>query len=298
MNMKLTSIQIVLYLIFIICILLISYYYTSTQNNTTQNNTTTIKNATKTKEGFSDDTVPDDILKEEVNKVLVKLNITDASTQNKIFNYITSLTTLLNKYKYIDAPISINNNGTMCDNWGSYNNGEYSSSLNSCLNMDFQGQYNRTCLSNNNLVSCSNYYNDGEIENLNNINTDELVNNAKYNIYLGLNEINTNVNKAHVDMTTVLTDYISKRNLENQQKYFIRYNEYNLEDKKKIMNKSSKEFEKTENDININKIQFQQTVEQNNYNEAKKNKYYNYIFYTVILIIIVGLLNFMFSKLE
>ena len=296
--MKLTSIQIVLYLIFIICILLISYYYTSTQNNTTQNNTTTIKNATKTKEGFSDDTVPDDILKEEVNKVLVKLNITDASTQNKIFNYITSLTTLLNKYKYIDAPISINNNGTMCDNWGSYNNGEYSSSLNSCLNMDFQGQYNRTCLSNNNLVSCSNYYNDGEIENLNNINTDELVNNAKYNIYLGLNEINTNVNKAHVDMTTVLTDYISKRNLENQQKYFIRYNEYNLEDKKKIMNKSSKEFEKTENDININKIQFQQTVEQNNYNEAKKNKYYNYIFYTVILIIIVGLLNFMFSKLE
>ena len=296
--MKLTSIQIVLYLIFIICILLISYYYTSTQNNTTQNNTTTIKNATKTKEGFSDDTVPDDILKEEVNKVLVKLNITDASTQNKIFNYITSLTTLLNKYKYIDAPISINNNGTMCDNWGSYNNGEYSSSLNSCLNMDFQGQYNRTCLSNNNLVSCSNYYNDGEIENLNNINTDELVNNAKYNIYLALNEINTNVNKAHVDMTTVLTDYISKRNLENQQKYFIRYNEYNLEDKKKIMNKSSKEFEKTENDININKIQFQQTVEQNNYNEAKKNKYYNYIFYTVILIIIVGLLNFMFSKLE
>ena len=289
--MKLTSIQIVLYLIFIICILLISYYYTSTLNNTTLNNT-------KTKEGFSDNTVSDDVLKEEINKVLVNLNITDASIQNKVFTYITSLSTILNKYKFIDAPISVNNNGTLCDNWGSYNNSAYSSSLNSCLNMNFQGQYNRTCLSNNNLVSCSNYYSDGKIDKLNNINTDELVNNAKYNIYLGISNINNDVYKASLNMNKVLTDYISKRNLENQQKYFIKYNTYNLEDKKKIINKSSKEFEKTENDVNINKIQFQQTVEQNNYNEAKKNKYYNYIFYTVILIIIVGLLNFMFSKLE
>ena len=65
--MKLTSIQIVLYLIFIICILGISYYYTSidsnditsnntTSNNTTSNNTTSIKNSSKTKlkENFSE----------------------------------------------------------------------------------------------------------------------------------------------------------------------------------------------------------------------------------------------------
>jgi hypothetical protein len=303
--MKLTSFQIVLYLIFIICILLISYYYitSNTPNyNTPIHNTqiynTNLKksNQLNTKEGFTDDTGSNDALKKEINEELNKLNIKDVITQKKIFTYLTSLASLLNKYNYIDAPITMNNNGKMCENWGNYSNGEYNASLNSCLNIP--GQNDRTCLNNNTLVSCSKYYNDGQIENLNNIDTNELVNNSKYNIYLGINDINTNVNKANIDMTIILTDYISKRNLENQQKYFIKYNEYNLSDKKKIIDKTNKEFEKTENDVNINKIQFQQSVEQNNQTEAKKNKYYNYIFYTVILIIIVSLLNFMFSNLE
>ena len=304
--MKLTSIQIILYLIFIIYILLISYYYytsTNTLNNSipnynTPNYNTPLKksNQINTKEGFTDNTGSNDALKKEINEELNKLNIKDVITQNKIFTYLTSLAELLNKYNYIDAPISINNNGKMCENWGNYSNGAYNSSLNSCLNIP--GQSDRTCLNNNTLVSCSKYYNDGQIENLNNIDTNELVNNSKYNIYLGINEINTNVNKANIDMTTILIDYIAKRNLENQQKYFIKYNEYNLSDKKKIIDKTNKEFVKTENDVNINKIQFQQTVEQNKQTEAKNTKYYNYIFYTIILIIIVGLLNFMFSKLE
>jgi len=311
--MKVTSIQIVLYLIFIVCILLISYYYTSITTYTTTHkqiyNTpnnpfiynTTIKKSnqtkTKTKEGFTDDTnVSNDALKEEINSQLNKLNITDVITQNKIFTYITSLATLLNKYNNIDAPITINNNGKICENWGNYSNGAYNASLNSCIKLP--GQNDRSCLNNNSLVSCSKYYSDGQIEDLNNINTNDLVNNSKYNIYLGINDINTNVNKANIDMSKIVTDYISKRNLENQQKFFIKYNEYNLNDKKKMIDKTNKEYEKTENDVNISKINFQQTVEQNNKNDAKKNKYYYYIVYTVILIIIVGLLNFMFSKIE
>jgi hypothetical protein len=300
--MKLTSIQIVLYLIFIICILGISYYYTSIESNDTiTNNTTSIKNSpnTKIKENFGDTTTDvNNALKLEINTELDKLNVKDVITQNKIFTHITSLLTLLNKYKYIDAPITINNNGKLCDNWGPFNKAEYASSLNKCIITSLPGQHDRICLSNNNLVSCSKYYYDGKIDSLNTIDVNEILNNAKYNIYLGISDINNDIYNANIDMTTVLTDYIGKRNLENQQKYFIKYNEYNLEDKKKIINKNNKEFEKTENDVNINKIQFQQTVEQNNYNEAKKTKYYNYIFYTVILIIIVGILNFMFSSLE
>ena len=296
--MKLTSIQIVLYIIFIICILLISYYYTYTNTKYIPKKHNTNNNIQiNTKEGFADDeSGANNSLRKEINEELTRLNIIDGNIKNKIFNYITSLTTLLNKYNYIDAPIPINNNGKMCDAWGGYSNGEYSASLNSCINIP--GQNNRTCLNNNNLVSCSKYYDDGEIENLNSINTNDMVNNSKYNIYLAINDININLNKANLDMSKILTEYISKRNLENQQKYFITYNEYNLEDKKKIIDKTNKEFEKTENEVNINKIQFQQTVEQNNKNDAKKNQYYNYIFYTVILIIIVGLLNFMFSNMD
>lgn len=296
--MKLTSIHIVFYLIFIICILLISYYYTSTTtlNNTILNNTTSQSKQSKTKEGFSDNTTINDALKEEINIELAKLNIPDVITRDKVFSYLTSLSSTLNKYKYIDAPITINNNGKLCDYWSNYNNGAHTAALNTCINIP--GQTDRTCLNDNRLVSCSKYYNDGKIEQLNTIDTNDLVNSSKYNIYLGINEININLNKADTDMTKLLTDYIAKRNLANQQKYFIKYNDYNLEDKKKIISRTNKEFEQTENNVNINKIQFQQTVEQNNQSEAQKNKYYNYIFYTVILIIIVGILNFMFSKIN
>jgi hypothetical protein len=290
--MKLTSIQIVLYLIFIICIIFISYYYI----NTSYINTTKKNNIYKEKEGFTDNKNNNNPLKEEINIELNKLNIKDVNTQKKIFTYITSLQKLLNKYNNLDVAITINNNGQLCDNWGNYSNGAYNASKNSCLNIP--GQNEKTCLNNNSLVSCSKYFDDGEIDNLININTNDLVNNSKYNIYLGINNINTNLNKANIDMTTILTDYIAKRNLENQQDYFIKYNEYNLADKKKIIDKTNKEFEKTENNVNINKIQFQQTVEQNNVIENKYNNYYNYIFYTIIGIIIVGILNFMFSNLD
>ena len=87
--MKLTSIQIVLYIIFIICILLISYYYTNTYTNT--------KSKYNNKEEFTDNTGAKNALKEEINSELDKLNITDVLTQKKIFNYVTSLAELLPK---------------------------------------------------------------------------------------------------------------------------------------------------------------------------------------------------------
>ena len=308
--MKLTRSQILVSILFFIFIVAIGAYYiftykndssytTLTNNNNINNdNQKKIKNTVKkyTKEDFADDsTGVDDDLKEEINRELAKLNVNDATTQNKIFTYITSLAKLLNKYNYIDAPITVNNNGKVCDAWGNYSNGAYSAYINSCINVP--GQIGRTCLNNNNLISCSKYYEDGQIESLNNINTNDLLNNSKYNIYLAINDVNVNLNKANVDMTNILTDYISKRNLENQQLYFIKYNEYNLDDKQKMIDKTNKEFEKTENDVNINKIQFQQVADQNTLNDTKKAKYYNYSFYLIIFIIIVGFLNFMFSKI-
>ena len=295
--MKSTGSQILVSILFFISILAIGIYYSFAYKTDSRYTTLTYNNTVKkyTKEDFADDTKNEDnALKTEINTELAKLNVNDATTQNKIFTYITSMANLLNKYNNIDAPVTVNNNGKVCDAWGNYSNGAYTAYINSCINVP--GQNGRSCLNNNNLVSCSKYYDDGQIDQLNNVNTDDLLNSSKYNIYLGINEVNVNLNKANIDMTNLLTDYISKRNLENQQKFFIKYNEYNLDDKQKIIDKTNKEFEKTENDVNINKIQFQQVVEQNTLNDAKKEKYYNYSYYLIILILIVGFLNLMFSK--
>lgn len=280
--MKLTSIQIALYIIFIICVLLISYYYTNTPNTPNTYN----------KESFTN---TEDTLKLTINNDLDKLNVTDNFVRNKIYDYISSLSKTLNNYSYLDSPITVNNNGYMCDNWGMYENGKYKDNNNNCIAMT--GETERKCLSNNALTSCSNYYNDNQIETLNTINITDILNSAKYNIMNGVSKIASDLIKSEREINNVLDDLISKRNLENQQLYFINYNNNNLDDKQKILEKSNKDIDKTENKVNINKIQFQQAIKSNITNDTKISKYYSYIKWLIILIIFVGILNFFFSEI-
>jgi hypothetical protein len=273
-----TSIQILVYIIFIIFIILIGYFFTNTNTNT--------------KEGF---TVAEDTLRLTINNELDKLNINNIDIQSKLYNYLSSLTNILNKYKITDAPITLNNDGNLCEYWNMYENGLYKDKNTSCIIIP--GHSARKCLNNNSLTSCSNYYDDGEINKLNNINTLDILNSAQYNIFLGVSKLNSDLVKYNNDMTNKLNDFIAKRNLENQQLYFINYNNSNLDDKKKIFDKSNKDFEKSENEVNINKIQFQQLVKTNSTNDNKLTKYYNYITWLIISILVIGLLNFFFSEI-
>ena len=85
--------------------------------------------------------------------------------------------------------------------------------------------------------------------------------------------------------------------MENQQLYFIEYNDSNLNDKKKLIDNSKDEFEKVENDLNINKMNFSIFLDQNNNNDSITNVYYKIIYGLIIFIIVIGVLNLLFSEL-
>jgi hypothetical protein len=315
--MKLTSFQIVVYIIFIICIVLISYYYTnqhtnqhtnrkegfndSNENNesnkSNENNENNDKNKNKNKDNDNDNDNDNNDSNEELTKDITenleRLNITDSGIQTAVINYITSFIKFLSTYKKVEVPITVNNNG-LCEKWGSYNNGAYKNQQNNCIKINDDTQ----CLSNNKLVSCSNYYNDGRINKLSNMNIENIINTVKYNIFTEINGINADINKKNQKIKKILDDLILKRNLENQQKYFINYNTRNLEDKKILLNKNSIDFEKSENEVNVNKIQFEQNTQLNKTTTNRMNLYYNIIIWLIILLIIVGLMNFAFSETE
>jgi len=277
--MKLTPAQIALYIIFIILILLIGYYYSSINNT----------------DGFQDSASPSSLYELQITNDLTTAGIKDVPTQNKIIEYLKNLNLILDKYKTLDVPITVNNNGNVCENWDMYANGKYEANNNNCIKIDGKG--NPKCLDNNILTSCSNYYKDGEINKLSNINTKDILDSAKYNIIVEMTNINGDLTQKSNDINNILNELISKRNLENQQLYFIDYNNDNLDDKKKIFNKYNKEFEKTANDVNINTSQFKQFIASNESMNAQKDKYYNYIIWLIILLIFVGILNFFFSNI-
>ena len=79
---------------------------------------------------------------------------------------------------------------------------------------------------------------------------------------------------------------------------FIKYNTANLDDKQKLIDKTTKEFEKNENEVNINKINFSRILASNSSNDSKSSLYYKIIVGLLITIIVLGVLYILFSNIE
>ena len=276
--MTITCTQIVLYISFISCIILISYYYKHTNYN---------------ESFYNDGNLSLEQLRQQ--NELESMDIKDIETKTKIIGYFTEFQKLLTKADSMDAPISINNNGNECEYWDNYDNGKYKDYNNKCIKIT--NSTTRQCLSNNVLTSCSRYYKDGKIERLSKVNTNDIMDNLKYHTLVDLKEKEKELSEKNKEIEYILSELISKRNLENQQLYFINYNNNNLEDKKTLYEKTNKEFERAENDVNINKIQFQDFLEKKESIGKDLDTYYSYIKWLIILLIIVGLFNFMFSEI-
>ncbi len=295
--MKLSTTQILLYIIFIISVIVISYYYTNCNSNNNINNNTINNNTINTVENFNNRNLSLNELK--LDNELESNDINDIEVKTKLINYLTDLQKLLKKTETMDVAISINNNGNICDDWGMYSDGKYKYNNNNCIKINNSNK--RRCLSNNILTSCSNYYKDDEqgnnIDKMLKIDTEEIMDRVKYNTFTGFKITRSELSKYNDDIDNVLSDLISKRNLENQQLYFIDYNNNNLNDKKNLFDKTNKEFEKAENDVNINKIQFHEFLEKKEILNKKNNSYYYYVKILIILLIVVGLFNFMFTEL-
>ena len=291
--MKLTSSQIVLYIIFIICILLIGYYYSDINNTDGFLDTTPTEpqQPTATPNATSSSPAPTNL---EIQNYINNIDIQDIPSKNKIIDYLSSLYNTLEKYKNIDPTITINNNGYICENWDMYNNGKYKSDNNSCIKIDNKGS--PKCLELNNPVSCSKYYSDGKIDKLTNINIKDIIDSAKYNIILELGNIKEDFNKKEIEINKLVNELISKRNLENSQLYFIDNNNSNLDDKKQIYEQNNKDFTILENDVNMNQIHFKKSLSQSRIMSVDKDKYFNYIIWLIILLCVVGLFNFSLTE--
>ena len=282
--MKLSSIQILLYIIFIISVIVISYYYSNNSYNI------------NTIENFNNKDLTLDELKFQND--LENMDIKDIEIKTKIVNYLKKLQIMLKQIEKLNVPININNNGKLCNDWGMYDNGKYIKDKNNCIKI--HNKRHTQCLSNNILTSCSHYYYDNNGNNINKlskIDIKDIMDTIKSNIILDLKSTENDISNFNDNIDNVLNDLISKANLEKQQKYFIDYNNNNLNDKKILFDKTNKEYEKSENNVNINKIQFQEFLEKKEIINKKSNYYYYYIKLLIILLIFVGMLNFMFTEL-
>ena len=277
--MKITNCQMNLFIIFFLIILIITLYY--------------VNNNTHKLESFNDNAIPTN------TQALISNPLPDIIVDNKPINdmitaYSNNLAIALSHYNILDFPITINNDNKLCDSWDTYNNSKYKSKDNQCLIVD--GQTERKCLSNSNLVPCSNYYNNININKLNFVDTNQILNTFNINMQSGHNSVNQNLEDKFEKLKLIIYDIVLKTNIETQQKYFIQYNDINLDDKTKLVNKTTDEFEAAENDVNINQMNFSIFLEKNNNNDSKNYFYYKIVIGIIITMVIVGILNLIFTE--
>ena len=255
------------YFIFILCISLITFYYIKNYNSNNYENFYFETNNTNYLNQFNDSEISNIKLKNEIN------------------NNLNSITTILNKYSVVDPAININNTGNVCDN----------TLLNNCKIKDPSKTTDYTCLNGGVDTSCSNYF-DNTIKKLMNIDLSSL--RTRDNIILHTSQLIKNIKNQNNEIKLILDSLLDKINIKDQQKMFINYNIANLDDKKTLVNKTTDEYEKNENDININKINFKNLSSKNNNNVSKINLYYKILIGIVIIIIIVGLFNLFITEMN
>ena len=291
--MGITNNQIKIIVIFLICIGIITILYikydsygNSIYGNSIYENFQDSKTTDSNKiTSFNDSEIPNLIAKNNIN------------------NQISTLETIFNKYAILDPAISVNNNGLTCSNWSNYNiddttdTTDTSDTTNNCKIVQGSESNDPQCLVNNVLTSCNNFYKDGYINKLSSINIKNMQNIMRNNIIRNSKLLINNINTKNKNIDNILNLLLQQLDLEKQQQYFIKYNKGNIDDKTKLVNNTSQKFEKNENDINVNQINFSNFLEKNKNNDKKINLYYNILIYLIIAIIIIGIFNILVSKM-
>jgi len=295
-----THTQFFLCISFILCIVLITLYYKNNKynnielfyNTTIPNRTISPSNLPRNTENNSRNSTSSN--QNNVNKYFTDNDISNIYVKQALNNTLSDIDTIFDNYTTINPGININNDGTTCDNWGTYNNNEFSPLSNNC---EITSNSNKPqCLSNNKITSCSKYFADNVVNDYTTIDVQILKNNIISDILTKSGEIITELNDKTSKSDTLLNNLNTQLNIENQQSFFITNNTYNIDDKKKIINKTTEEYDKDENDILINKINFSNFLEQNSNNDRLYNIYYKIIIGLIITLIIIGIINLLSSK--
>ena len=102
-----------------------------------------------------------------------------------------------------------------------------------------------------------------------------------------------------MDKTTneLINKYADLNNIELQQRDVIENNKNNMNDKQRLMEDNKKILKNKKTTTDINKNNFQISIENITNNEYRNKLYYNIIIGIIIAIIITGICNFLFSNI-
>jgi len=222
--------------------------------------------------------------------------VSDSTTRDTLQTQLTNLQSLLNRYTTLDTPIVMNDEGQVCSMWGDYSNGRYRQEQNQCLALDNTNILK--CINATGTPStCSNIMSDGYITSKSNINYQPMLDSATSTVINAIPSITSQVDNMMQTADTIITSLADRGSIQLQQQDIIKNNNENMVYKNKLMNDNTEKLSKKQNETNINQNDFSSFMNQITNTDSLGNTYYRIIIGLVIAVVIMGMLNFLFSNI-
>ena len=222
--------------------------------------------------------------------------VSDSTTRDTLQSQLTNLQTLLKRYTTLDTPIIMNDEGQVCSMWGDYSNGRYRQEQNQCLALDNTNILK--CINATGTPStCSNIMSDGYITSKSNINYQPVLDSATSTVINAIPSITSQVDNMNQNADTIITSLSDRGSIQLQQQDIIKNNNENMVYKNKLMNDNTEKLSKKQNETNINQNDFSSFMNQITNTDSLGNTYYRIIIGLVIAVVIMGMLNFLFSNI-
>jgi len=222
--------------------------------------------------------------------------VSDSTTRDTLQTQLTNLQALLNRYATLDTPIVMNDGGEMCALWGDYAGGRYRQQQNQCLALDNTNILK--CLdATGKPNTCNNIMADGYIISKSNINYQPMLDTATSSVINAIPSITSQVDNMNQTASVLITSLTDRSSIQLQQQEIIKNNNENMVYKNKIMDDNTEKLSKKQNETNINQNNFSSFMNQITNADSTVNTYYKIIIGLLIAIVIMGILNFLFSNI-
>ena len=223
-------------------------------------------------------------------------DVSDSTTRDILQTQLTNLQTLLNRYATLDTPIVMNDDGQVCAMWGDYDGSRYRQEQNQCVALDNTNILK--CLDATGTPStCNNIMADGYINRKSNINYNPILDSAASTVINAIPNITSQIDNMNNIANTIITSLTDRGSIQLQQQDILKNNNENMVYKNKLMNDNTEKLSKTQNETNINQNNFSSFINQISNSDSTANTYFKIIIGLLIAIVLMGILNFLFSNI-
>lgn len=258
-------------LLIVLCITLSIYVFAmDTQTMDNENNELNQKILTNL-ENFSNQNYQDVVFKERRDKLLKQIK----------------------RFKVLDLPININDNGNLCQDWKNDPKKRFPNSGNVCQLVDNDA----ICIDKNkNTTRCNKVYN-RQIRELGIIDINQLTNTNFNNLIPIFKEVDKLIAEKELILHNLTNQIIQLKNIRYQQEYFLDTNKNYLLNSKNRRENIENKFELESNKNNINQNKFTLYKLENDKLIKSNDKYSKYLMISLIILVLITIVFFLSTRI-